>query len=212
MNPKKFVELLGSKEKQDNIFNPFRDKCSDFDIDKAPEVRKQNLISFLEAQVKNKPRTLWVAEAPGYNGSRRSGLFLISERDFEEVSKKIGSKNFKKATKGEVKTAMSVNIMWNFMKSLSEFPLTFNVLPFHPYKKGKQFSNRTPTKKEIDENIFYLEVLIDWFKPKKIIGIGRKAHEALEKKGIKNVYVRHPSHGGKNEFLKKMKELYQMKS
>ena len=47
----------------------------------------------------------------------------------------------------------------------------------------------------------YLKMVIDLFKPEKIVGIGRVA-EGVLKSFVKNVYyLRHPSRGGKMLFL-----------
>ena len=206
-----FVNSLSECESQENLFNPFKDVCPINDIPDAPKIRCDNLKTFLEAQLRNKPKYLWIAEAPGYNGSRRSGVFLVSEKHFEEVSKKIKSGSFSIATKTEPKIAVSVKVMWNLMKELPEFPLTFNALPFHPFKKDNILSNRTPNKSEIQKNLHYLKTFIDWFKPEEIIAIGRKAESALQNLNIDFHYVRHPAQGGQTEFINGIKKIYGLK-
>ena len=69
-------------------------------------------------------------------------------------------------------------------------------------------SNRTPTKKEVDQNIHYLKTLIDMFKPKTVIAIGRKAESALLRLGVGHSYVRHPAQGGQKEFVSGIKKIY----
>lgn len=208
MDVKAFVQSLSKCEHQESLFNPFKDICPINDLPNASEIRCENLRIFLEAQLRNKPKYLWIAEAPGYNGTRRSGVFLVSEKHFDEVSEKIKSDKFSIATKTEPKIARSVTIMWTLMKELPEFPLTFDVLPFHPFKKGNVLSNRTPMKSEIQKNLHYLKTLIDWFKPEKIIAIGRKAQTALQALNVPFDYVRHPAHGGQTEFINGIKKIY----
>ncbi len=208
MNVEEFVRSLSDCSSQENEFNQFREVCPTHDLPDAPKIRCENLKKFLKAQLLNKPKYLWVAEAPGYNGSKRSGIFLVSEKNFEEVANKIGSEKFNVATKTEPKIATSVKVMWNLMKELPEFPLTFNVLPFHPFKEGNLMSNRTPKRDEIQRNLHYLKTLIDWFKPTEVIAIGRKAELALQELNTPYKYVRHPAQGGQSEFIEGIKRIY----
>ncbi len=210
MTPEEFVNSLSDCESQKGLFNPFKDTCPVNDLPNAPKIRSINLRGFLEAQLKNQPRYLWVAEAPGYNGSRRSGIYLVSERDFDEVTKSIKSGRFATATKGSPKTTATANAVWSAIKNLKEFPLTFDALPFHPFSGNNTLSNRTPKRKEIKENLHFLETLIEWFKPKEFIAIGRKAEIALSSLGVSSHYVRHPAHGGQKEFLSGIRKIYRI--
>ncbi len=208
MNAEEFTSQLSTQKDQKLLFNPFKDICKLHDLKNADKIRINNLKIYLEAQERNKPRHLWVAEAPGYNGSRRSGVYLVSEKQFEETSKILNSKPFNKATTTEAKDSITAKAIFNMMKELNEFPLTFDIMPFHPFKNNIPLSNRTPTKKEINNNIHYMKVLIDWFKPKQIIAIGRKAETALKEMNINCIYVRHPAQGGQKEFSEGIKKIY----
>jgi len=94
------------------------------------------------------------------------------------------------------------------MKRVGSYPLTFNAYPFHCYPKNKPFSNRIPNKEEVKIGSKYLEILIDWFKPSRIISIGRVAEIALKNIGQKSIYVRHPSCGGQKKFHDMINNIY----
>lgn len=208
INVEMFVRKLSECESQECLFNPFKDVCPINDLPNAPTIRCNNLKIFLEAQLRNKPQYLWVAEAPGYKGSRRSGVFLVSEKNFDDISRKISSEMFSIATKTEPQIAISVKIMWSLIRELPEFPLTFNALPFHPFRKDNIFKNRKPKKSEIQKNLHYLKTVIDWFKPKRIIAIGRTAEFALQDLKVDFRSVRHPAQGGETEFINGIKKIY----
>ncbi len=93
MNAENFVNML-SREGGENVFNQYSEVCTKYDLPNADKIRKKNLISYLDAQRKRNVTDLWVGESAGHNGTRRSGVFLYSENDFNKLSKKIGSKEF----------------------------------------------------------------------------------------------------------------------
>ena len=53
-----------------------------------------------------------------------------------------------------------------------------------------------------------LRILIDMFKPKCLVAIGRDAQLALRDLDIPVTTVRHPSYGGQNEFMSSLYEMY----
>lgn len=208
MNPESFVQILSQTEPGKGLFNHFRDICPIHDLPNAEKIRTENLKRFLDAKTKIRPRYLWVAEAPGYNGSRRSGVFLVSEKHFKEVQTMIGSDPFTIATKTEPKISRTVQIMWRVMKELPEFPLTFDALPFHPFQEEDPMSNRTPSRSEIVKHLHFLKTLLYWLNPENVIAIGRKAEFALAELKVPYQYVRHPAQGGEKEFVEGIKKIY----
>ena len=70
-------------------------------------------------------------------------------------------------------------------------------------------TNRAPSAKEVEEGQWYIKELIKIFEPRTIAAIGRKGEIALEKLNLKTKikYIRHPSYGGKADFIKHINEV-----
>jgi uracil-DNA glycosylase len=139
----------------------------------ASALRRRRLEAYLEAR--SAARLLLVGEAPGYRGTRVSGIPLTSERQLS-------------GTGPAEATATIVHRVLDEL-GLAEDVLLWNLVPTHP---GTDRSNRRPTRREIDEGAPFLAELADG---RRVIAIGRLAHERLG-----GPYVRHPSHGGAAAF------------
>jgi uracil-DNA glycosylase len=118
---------------------------------------------------------LLVAEAPGYCGTRVSGIPLTSERQ-------LTGHGPAEATATVVHSALAE-------LRLEDEVLLWNVVPTHP---GDEGSNRRPTRAEIAAGVTFARELA---RSRRVIAVGRIAHEAFG-----GVYVRHPSHGGAAAF------------
>ena len=147
------------------------------------------------------PKFLLLGEAPGYKGCRLSGLAFTSERILSEnaffQNEPVEFINANRKLESE----MAATIVWGQIAQLEEKPLIWNIFPFHPHSVGDLESNRTPTRAELEEGRLFLELLLEIFEIKKIIALGRKSESQLEKIGLPFAYIRHPSNGGKEEFI-----------
>ena len=114
---------------------------------------------------------LLVAEAPGYRGTRVSGIPLTSERQLTGSGPAEATATIVHATLAELGRADDV-LLWN-------------VVPTHP---GTASSNRPPTRLEIEAGARFLDELA---RGRRVIAVGRVAHARLG-----GPYIRHPSHGG----------------
>ena len=209
MNVSEIIHNLSNAPGLPGLFNPYSDRCTFHDLPDGPAIRRQNLYRYLKAHQQRGTRQLWIAEAASYLGSRRSGVYLLPETHFEKASRDIGAAPFQKATKTPVRGAPTATFLWDIMAGLPEIPVAFNALPFHPHQLDNELSNRAPTKKEITQNLVFLEMMIEMFQPQQIIVIGRKAEYACSKINFPNMqYVRHPSQGGRNIFLRQIREIY----
>lgn len=118
---------------------------------------------------------LLVAEAPGYRGTRVSGVPLTSERQLTG------------AGPGEA-TATIVHTVLEDL-GLAGGVLLWNVVPTHP---GDETSNRAPTRAEVEAGLPFVRELA---RGRRVVAVGRLAERALG-----GPYVRHPSHGGAAAF------------
>jgi uracil-DNA glycosylase len=118
---------------------------------------------------------LLVAEAPGYRGTRVSGVPLTSERQLTGAGPAEATATIVHATLAEL--------------ALTGEVLLWNVVPTHP---GDERSNRPPTRAEIEAGLPFARELA---RGRRLVAVGRVAQRALG-----GPYVRHPSHGGASAF------------
>lgn len=137
------------------------------------QLRRDRLVAYLAAR--QGARTLLVAEAPGYRGTRISGIPLTSERQLTGTGPAEATATIVHAVLQELGIEQEV-LLWN-------------VVPTHP---GTDSSNRPPTRLEIEAAAPFLAALSEG---RRTIAIGRVAHAR-----IGGPYVRHPSHGGAAAF------------
>ena len=69
-------------------------------------------------------------------------------------------------------------------------------------------SNRCHTVQEARACEDTIVTLLDWFKPTRVVALGKEAHKALARLGWTSTYVRHPSYGGQAEFATCIRALY----
>lgn len=205
----KLVKEISKLSTSSKLFNPYTDNCIHEDHNKAATIRKNNLIKYFTAQRKMRPKYIWIFEAPGYRGCRRTGLPLISENLLEEVSSILKlDESFEKATKTNITAEYSANAVWNMIRKLPETPFIWNAYPLHPFKENDYKTNRKPTKKEMEEAKHILNMIMESTNPQNILAVGRVAESLLLEYGIECKYIRHPANGGIGKFRKGITEVY----
>jgi hypothetical protein len=202
-------ENLTKKQFGENTFNPYIDKCKIHDNVDSPKIRRNNLKLYLEAMDYLKPRDLWIAEAVGAKGSRRTGIPLIPENLLDRCSELLQTKEkFKKATKTKTEGILTANIIWREIENLKIIPFLWNTVLHHPHTQQNKLKNRTPNVSEIKLYIPILERIIYYFQFQKIICIGKISYSFLSSLSINCSYVRHPSMGGIKKFREGILNLY----
>lgn len=169
-----------------------------------------NLHMYLVAMRKIKgKRILLVGEAPGYKGCGITGIPFTSGSVFERFNHPLLNEIGAQVKLSRIESENTATIVWKYLSGKHNTPLFWNSFPFHPHPKGNRNSNRAPTAAEVERGIGYLERLHAIFRPAIVGGIGRKGVECARKAfpHRKIISIRHPSFGGKSEFIAGMNRI-----
>lgn len=199
-----FVNSLARTRATPNSVNPW-------DYSKAEnEVRRNNLRTYLSIIMERKPSVLLVGEAPGYRGTRRTGVPFSSEKIVLAHPFFTTRSEFKIENTASPVAEASASIVWRTMDELRFFPLIWASFPFHPHEPGNDLTNRAPTKEELLLGRSSLRSLIELFEIKTVLAVGRAAERTLLEMGIPiAAQVRHPSHGGATHFKEGLRSFIQ---
>jgi hypothetical protein len=175
-------------------------------------IRRDNLLIYLKQMHRLKPKVLLVGEAPGYRGCRLTGVPFTSEHllmnNIEGLELFGKEKGYRLALEKEkILKEATATIIWSTLLEHNIIALSWNAFPFHPHKKGNGESNRTPLKKELILGEKPLLKMIEMYNIETVVAVGNKAEENLSNLNICCKKVRHPAQGGKNEFVKGIKEI-----
>jgi hypothetical protein len=194
-----FVFELTKQDNTSTVSNPY------LNPDIADNLRLYlNVMSKIEGR-----RVLLVGEAPGYKGCKITGIPFTSGKVFERfhhpLLKEIGSQ----LKLAKIEAESTATIVWEYLTKKKNTPLFWNSFPFHPHPKGNEHKNRAPTSHEIKEGMIHLQRLHSIFKPEVIAGIGEKGVECAKRvcPNQNILYIRHPSFGGKSEFIDGMDKI-----
>jgi uracil-DNA glycosylase len=146
-------------------------------------LRRERLRAYLAAHAE--ASVLLVAEAPGYRGTRVSGVPLTSERQL------TGS--------GPAEATATIVHRVLADTGLARRVLLWNVVPTHPHRPGRPATNRRPTRAEVEASLPFVRALA---RGRRVVPVGRLAHAALG-----GEYVRHPSHGGAARFREGLRRI-----
>ena len=137
------------------------------------ELLRERLAQYLAE--KARAAILLVGEAPGYRGTRVSGIPLTSERQLT----------------GAGPAEATATIVHRVLEELGakDDVLLWNLVPTHP---GTASSNRPPSMIEIELSATFLTELA---RGRRVVPVGRLAHARLG-----GAYIRHPAHGGARSF------------
>jgi uracil-DNA glycosylase len=177
---------------------------------KRTNTQRYNLQRYLQTASEHNSKIMVVGEAPGYNGCARTGIPFSSQRLLaEEVIPGLlfGEANGFRVKRDRAVHEQTAASMWQLLKPYGIIPLMWNAYPFHPHRPGNPLSNRKPSVSEIRDGQIYLLELLDLFGIERVVGVGRSAQAALEMAGVSHECVRHPSYGGKPEFMASMREI-----
>jgi hypothetical protein len=207
VTPERFVENLASGTLP-SVFNPWAELCPVADLKNAVEIRRANLTLALEKALQVGVQSVVIGRDLGYRGGRRTGLALTDEPHLGAFSEMYGGLSIRRATMGPIVAERTAAMFWEIVSRLPAPVFTWNVFPYHPHEPGKPHSNRCHTRSERRQCRFALVDLLELLQPQLIIAVGNDAATGLADLGLDAVKVRHPSYGGKSDFVAGMLALH----
>lgn len=221
-----FVELLRGAPAPAGCINPYSDNEERVDASwNSSEIRACQLESYLRRR-RTSAQLLLIAEAPGYQGARFSGIAMTCERTLLGGKPGIPAEMvLEDRAAGQRTSSIEVarnrperelgfceptaSIVWKELvrHGLTDAVVLWNVFPFHPRRAGASLSNRTPTNEEVLSTLHVADELLRSFPDRKVVCIGNTAREHLGKL-IPNVEsIRHPANGGARAFREGLQDV-----
>lgn len=200
-----FIDKLAKTKIPENACNMFSYKVVE------NKIRRNNLFLYFMEMAQRRPKVMLVGEAPGYQGSRWTGVNFCSEHIITTGIEKIGmfgkERGYRKTNEWDkVWKEPSATIVWGALSGQKNLPLIWASFPYHPFRSNNPLSNRAPTNEELEIGRLFIQELMKIYNIKKVIAVGNKAELTLRKLGISAPKIRHPSHGGKNLFVAGLSE------
>ena len=204
----KFIDALSQAKVAADAFNQYAAGSADNSI------RRQNLRLYLRLMAAREPTALLVMEAPGYRGCRLTGLPVTSRKIMLEglpaldiFGEQAGYRDAREAGFERVYGEQSATIVWGALADMRALPLIWNAVPFHPHKAGNPRSNRKPRRDELALGAVFLTRLLEIWAFEQVLAVGNVAADTLRSLQIPYAKVRHPAHGGKNDFVSGLRKL-----
>lgn len=197
---------LSDLPSSDRLFNPYSPAHP------GGDARLANFACYLADMLNRRPRALMLFEAPGYRGCALTGIPVTSERVMLRGVARWGlfGPGYQ-PTSGQPGgvAEMTATIVWGALEEMAPSPpLIWNAVPLHPRQPGLAQSNRSPSADERRMGLVFLREVLEMFEFEKFLGVGRVAQDALSTLGLPAIPLRHPSQGGKPEFLRGLREVY----
>lgn len=198
-----FVQTLASADVPDGYSNPY-----------ISHIARANLEQFLNMHVQGDTRLVMIGEAPGYKGAALSGVALTSPdiliSPWNDPWSAFGpSSGFKVHPGCRISKEATATIFWRAVAEIFDehpLPMTWNAVPFHPTGKTG-YGNGPVTVPDVEIGEYWIRLLAMNFADAQWVAIGKRAGDALDRLGISNWPVRHPSRGGKREFVEDLRRI-----
>lgn len=226
-----FVRMVGAHASVEGLVNPYNGFIPNIDAeDGSPIQRQVQLLRYL-AYRKRTARLVLVAEAPGYQGARFSGIAMTSERlisgnyNFMTELDVFGREGIYRRTShldvcrnnAQRQSGLAeptATVVWREIVAAGKQRqvVLWNTIPYHPHRVGRPMTNRPPTAAEIPSDADILTRLLNIFSQDcRLVAIGNVARDYLQSIGIQAQHVRHPANGGaaifRNEINAILREL-----
>lgn len=152
---------------------------------------------------------LLIGEAPGYKGCALTGIPFTSQRVLASRSHPfLDTLRPSLSITGDVSEA-TATIVWDYLADCQAVPAMWNIFPFHPHAPGNLQSNRRPTSAEVHGSKRFIQRVFDILTPETVIAVGNTSAAALNQMfpDLDFKSIRHPSFGGKSDFVKGMRQV-----
>lgn len=171
-------------------------------------IRRANLKRYFEKMAQFKPSVLLIGEAPGYQGTRRTGVPFASEHIISGMMPNVpffeeGS-SFQRAFDDRLYKEPTSTIMWRTITQYDKLPLLWAVFPLHPHQPDNFNTNRTPTRVEVVSAKNHLTKFIELTEVETVLALGNTAKATLDDLGVITQKLRHPARGGGPTFAKQL--------
>lgn len=176
------------------------------------KVRLANLTEYFRRMGELSPKLLLVGEAPGYQGTRRTGVPFASEHiisgGMPEVEFFKNATGFTRAYLDKrIYKEPTSTIMWRTISQYNALPLLWAVYPLHPHQPNNLESNRTPTRAEVTKYKPQLVELIELTGVEQVLALGNIAKATLDELGVESIKLRHPARGGGRIFAEQLDKI-----
>jgi len=208
------AEILTAVPSTNIVFNQYRDNNDQVDLPNAAIIRIVNLQRYL-AEATETASILVVGEAAGPWGCRFSRVPFTGERQLLDPSFPIHGERSSKTNPNHAPKvtppfiSRSAKIFWGVMLPYYGRFLLWDAFPFHSHKPQDFLTVRNPTKSEVSKFEEAIQLIKAYMKPINIVAVGKKAFKELNALGEHSTYIRHPSQGGKAEFISGMKKIFE---
>lgn len=200
-----FIDHLRGLPPLPDVANPWACHVDGIDAEDAAARRRAHLADFLASRAG--ARLVLVAEAPGYQGARFSGVPMTSERMLPQVLAAGRRTSHPDACRNTAERAggfaePTATVVWQALADagLAQATVLWNAFPLHPHRPGEPLSNRRPTGAELEATGGMLPHLLSLFPIARVVAVGNVARDRLAVLGVDAVAVRHPARGGAGAF------------
>jgi len=156
--------------------------------------------------------TALIAEAPGHRGATVTGVPFMSLKELTArpglLTGDQGGDGFTLPEGRAPAWEASSAIVWSALSTWGRpLPVSWPIVPHHPFRAGDPASNRTPRPAEVRDGTPVTLELLAAFGIRRVVAVGRKAEAALAAAGVAAVAVRHPAQGGAARFTEGIRRL-----
>ena len=183
-----------------------------FDVSRPGNaIRRRNLTRYLGQLAERRASTLLVGEAPGYRGMAITGVpftnTVLLARGIPEFGLLGIANGYEIPDAAGVAAEPTATVMWRALVDLDFVPVLWSAYPLHPHRPGDPRSNRTPTTAETSAWSWSWQALIELMSIRSVVAVGNVAQASLARSGMSVPRVRHPAHGGREEFRRGLETL-----
>lgn len=188
-----------------HVFNPWaeRDPLDDQGSAEPSETGPGGRLARLKSHFSVTPSLVLLGEASGYQGCHFSGMPFTNEKLL--LAGRIPRVHVaaRLTTRSRPWCEPSATVVWGALHALglAEQTVLWNAFAWHPFKPGSPYSNRAPSRDELEAGRAVLDGVLGAFAHAKLVAVGKVAERTLRALGREpDATVRHPSMGGANAF------------